>query len=204
MTSQYAKLSCMSSEFCRSSCENGKMLSLCVCICVCFQVVVDTCMVCQQCSLVRAACFPVNTHVLFDSMCTTFSFSHTVYVSGKLLCSDFGCANARSTFARLPESTHKPRQKRRRVCVPLYKGCVWMQIIVCGVGVCAWYGGIEKVQIDKLQTPTLHWWESKQVRAGVAWQNGWRRKKRWGWAREEGSKSVRKRLIPGLLKLRKS
>lgn len=78
---------------------------------------------------------------------------------GGLAFCDFGTAIAKSIFVCPHDSTHKRRQTCESVCVPYLKD---MSEFVC-VHECV---RIERVQVDKLQTPTLTEWESKRESGG--------------------------------------
>lgn len=80
---------------------------------------------------------------------------HVTVSGGRLAFCDFDTAIAKSIFVCPHDSTHQPRQACESVCVPYLKD---MSEFVC---VCV---RIERVQVDKLQTPTLREWESKRER----------------------------------------
>lgn len=143
------------------------------------------------------------------SACTLYApimWQHMPEPGGSFTFSYFDIAIVNSISSCPHDSTDKSRQACDSLSVPYLKDmsefvCVLVRACVC-VYMCWNRKGSSWQTADANITRVRK--QAHVVVEGGGWTKRVEDRRESGWSRGEGSKSVRKRLIPGLLKLRKS
>lgn len=137
-------------------------------------MVAGTCATGENFKLTTAVCF-LSMHTHCTRLYAPIMWQHMPEPGGSFTFSYFDIAIVNSISSCPHDSTDKSRQACDSLSVPYLKDMSEFVRVVVRECVCKCVG-TERVQVDKLQTPTLREWESKRMWwwRGEAEQKGWR------------------------------